>query len=324
MSLVVTQGNNASFSVTATGASPLSYQWRFNENPISGANSAVHTVTNAQSSDAGSYDVVVSNTSGSVTSSVATLTVRVPPAITQQPASLVVTQGNNAVFSVAATGDLPLSYQWRFGVPGTGGGDIAGATNSTLTISNAQPANAGNYRVIVSNPVGVVASVVATLTVNVPPAITVPPQSQTVSAGSNCTFTVTATGTAPLGYQWRFNGAALSGASANSYTVTNAQPSNQGPYTVVITNMAGSVTSAPAALIVVSELRLQYELVTINGSPALKVYPTVPQSYSLDASASLTNWVPIFTNQTGASGSDFMQAPITNTPHRFFRGRHWP
>ena len=56
----------------------------------------------------------------------------------------------------------------------------------------------------------------------------------------------------------------------------------------------------------------------------LLVFPSVAQPYSLEASATLTNWVSIFTNQTGASGSNFMQMPYTNNPHRFFRGKRWP
>ena len=94
-----------------------------------------------------------------------------PPVITQQPASLVLTQGATAVFSVQATGPGPLSYQWRFGVPGTGGGNIPGATQSTLTLRGVQSTNAGNYRVMVSNASGVATSVVATLRVLVSPVI---------------------------------------------------------------------------------------------------------------------------------------------------------
>src|SRR5439155_25295875 len=115
-SLVVTQGTTATFSVAATGALPLTYQWRFGGNNLSAATASSYTINNAQPSNAGNYDVIVSNGSGTVTSLVATLTVRVPPSITQQPASLVVTQGNSATFSVTATGDAPLSYQWRLGV----------------------------------------------------------------------------------------------------------------------------------------------------------------------------------------------------------------
>src|SRR6266581_1025019 len=242
-SLTVTQGNNASFSVTAAGDPPLSYQWRFGGNNLAGATSTGFTVTCAQSTDAGNYDVVVSNNSGSATSAVATLTVRIPPSITQQPVSLTVTQGDNVTFTVVATGDPPLSYQWRLG-----GNNLSGATSTSYTVIGAQAANAGNYDVVVSNNSGSVASAVATLTVLIPPSITQQPQSQTVPEGTNVTFAVMATGTLPLSYQWFFKGAVLSGQTNTMLTIPNVQPANAGSYTVMVSNQAGAITSNPANL----------------------------------------------------------------------------
>src|SRR6185436_11454950 len=118
-----------------------------------------------------------------------TTTIEAAPAISVPPSNLVVTQGNNAAFSVVATGTSPLSYQWLFQ-----GSPIAQETNTTLTISNAQPANAGNYSVRVTNRVGTVTSIVATLTVLVPPGITQQPQGGTNAAGSSATLSVTASG----------------------------------------------------------------------------------------------------------------------------------
>jgi pectate lyase len=117
-----------------------------------------------QSANAGSYTVVVTNVAGSVTSAAATLTVNaapVPPSITTQPASQTVNAGSSVTFSVVATGTAPLSYQWKFN-----GGNITGATSSSLTLNNVQSANAGSYTVLVSNSAGSVTSAAATLTVN--------------------------------------------------------------------------------------------------------------------------------------------------------------
>jgi hypothetical protein len=163
-SQTVTAGSSATFTVTASGTAPLSYQWRFNGSNISGATSASYTVSNAQSANAGNYSVVVSNSAGSVTSNNATLTVSTTataPSITTQPASQTVTAGASATFSVVASGTGPLSYQWRFN-----GTNISGATSASYTLSNAQTANAGNYSVVVSNSVGTATSNNATLTVN--------------------------------------------------------------------------------------------------------------------------------------------------------------
>src|SRR5262249_54862175 len=130
-----------------------------------------------------------------------TATVLNAPTITAQPQSLTVTNGNSASFSVTASGAAPLRYQWR-----RNGTDLAGRTNATLTVNNAQFADGGNYTVRVRNAVGGVISQPAVLTVISPPSILTPPQSRTNLAGSTATFNVTAEGTAPLNYQWFFNG----------------------------------------------------------------------------------------------------------------------
>ncbi|WKL03689.1 immunoglobulin domain-containing protein [Paenibacillus amylolyticus] len=148
----VTEGQTATFSVTASGDAPLSYQWKKNGTDINGATSSTLTVTNAQKVDEGSYTVEVTNTAGNVTSNAALLTVNpvlVSPAITSQPSDQTVTEGQTATFSVTASGDTPLSYQWK-----KNGTDINGATSSTLTVTNAQSVDAGNYTVVVTNTAG--------------------------------------------------------------------------------------------------------------------------------------------------------------------------
>jgi uncharacterized repeat protein (TIGR02543 family) len=175
----------------------------------------------------------------------ATVTTVSPPTITSQPASQTVNPGASAIFSVVASGATPLSYQWRFN-----GVNISGATSSSYTKSNVQATNAGNYSVVVNNAYGSATSANAVLTVNTPPVITAQPQSQTVIAGSSATFTVTATGSTPLAYQWRLNGTNLPGATSSICTRVNAQPADAGAFTVVVTNVLGSVTSSPAGLTV--------------------------------------------------------------------------
>jgi len=167
------------------------------------------------------------------------------PVITGQPVSLTNVVGTSANFSVTAAGAGTLVYQWRFA-----GTNIGGATASSYTRSNVQTDHAGDYRVVVTNNYGSVTSAVATLTVLVPPQITTQPQSRTVLAGSNVLFTVSATGTPPLSYQWRFNNTDLVGVTASSYTRINAQPADAGSYSVVVSNVAGSLPSSNAVLTV--------------------------------------------------------------------------
>src|SRR6185503_17835584 len=118
---------------------------------------------------------------------------------------------------------------------------------------NVQTSQAGNYVVVVANGAGSITSAVAQLTVNavaVPPSITTQPQSQTVNAGANVNFSVVATGSAPLSYQWRKDNVNIGGATLASLSLNNVQTSQAGNYTVVVTNSGGSITSAVAQLTV--------------------------------------------------------------------------
>src|SRR5437588_261516 len=208
-SQMVVAGQTATFTVTATGTAPLSYQWQKNGTAISAATVASYTTSATTAADSGDqFTVVVSNAVGSVTSSAAVLTVNaalVAPTITTQPASQMVSAGQAATFTVAATGTAPLSYQWQRNGTAIGGATAASYTTPATTASD----SGAQFTVVVSNAAGSVTSNAAALTVNaalVAPTITTQPASQTVSAGQTATFTVTASGTAPLSYQWQKNG----------------------------------------------------------------------------------------------------------------------
>lgn len=86
--------------------------------------------------------------------------------------------------------------------------------------------------------------------VSTPPVIATQPQSQSITAGANVTISVGALGAATLSYQWQFNGNPIAGATSSMLSLNNADVSNAGSYTVVVSNSAGSVTSSPATLIV--------------------------------------------------------------------------
>lgn len=261
-SLAVTAGLPASLAVAATGGGPLSYQWRRNGVALPGATTATWQVAAAQPADAGSYTVVVSNAAGAVTSSAATLTVTVsPPAILLHPASQNASAGQNVSFHVSATGSPPLLFQWR-----KDGAALGGATNASLTLPDVQPVAAGSYSVVITNGAGTVTSNAASLTVALaPPVITAHPVSLATNVGQAATFSVAATGSAPLAYQWRRNGTPLPGATAATFTLASSQSSdaaNSPGYTVVVSNSVGSVVSAPATLTVTTtppvRLALQY------------------------------------------------------------------
>jgi len=158
----VAAAREAIFSVSASGTAPFSYQWRNSGSNITGASGASYTNFNAQISDTGDYDVVVTNVYGSVTSTVATLTV--VPAITfaARPASQSVLAGGNANLAAVADGPGLLQYQWF-----VNGVLLAGQTNASVAFTNVLPSDAGTYGLRVTNPYMSTNSTLARLTVTV-------------------------------------------------------------------------------------------------------------------------------------------------------------
>jgi hypothetical protein len=251
LSLTNFVGTNAGLGVVAAGTAPLRYQWEFGGSNIPAATNAALAFNALQWTNAGSYQVVITNNYGRTTSAVATVTVLGPPSITTQLRPLSVPYGTNLTLSVAVVGTPPLAYQWQFG-----GSNLPGASNSALVIPAFQATNAGSYLVVITNRYGGTTSAVAAVTGLAAPFITVEPASQSVESGGNATFRVAATGTAPLAYQWRFNGGKLanstqvSGATNAVLTLSKVTPANAGSYQVIITNSLGSATSSNVPLTV--------------------------------------------------------------------------
>jgi len=193
--------------------------------------------------DAGTYSCIVSDYDELLLSSGATLTVQVPPAITSQPSSVTVLQNGSATFGVTATGTPTPTYQWMLN-----GTPIPGATSATYTIVSAQTANTGSYTCVVTNAVGSVTSNAATLTVNIPATITTQPSSQSAAPAGSTTFSVTATGTGPLSYQWCKNGRNIGGATTSTLTLTNVRFLDEAKYTCAVSNSFGSALSTAVSL----------------------------------------------------------------------------
>lgn len=156
-------GGTLILSVSATGAAPITYQWKKDNSSIPGATSSTYTKSSVAASDAGTYAVSISNPGGTTVSNDAVVTVSgstggVPPAFSLQPVSVTVATGSTASLSAAASG--APSYQWQLNNV-----NISGATNSTLLIPNATAANQGSYTAVATNGNGSVTSSAATLTV---------------------------------------------------------------------------------------------------------------------------------------------------------------
>ena len=192
---------------------------------------------------------------------------------TLQPTNQTVILGATVVFAVRATACPLPAYQWYFN-----GAPIAAATDSAYQITSAQPADAGQYDVVLSNPSWPACcggpthtSDIVTLTVLTPPSIILPPQTQTAEAGSAVQFHASATGWPSLEYQWLFNNALAAAGTGGRSTlvITNVQSAQAGTYAVSYSNLAGCVTSPPATLNVISPIpHVLVPALAISGQPA--------------------------------------------------------
>ena len=251
-------GDSATFSVTANDPTAIGYQWRRNGSNINAATNSSFTINSVQAADAGDYTVVLTNSYGSVTSSIANLNVLFPPQISIQPQDQTINPGATATFSVTASASPAPAYQWRMN-----GMNIVGATSSSLLLSNVQSMDSANYSVVITNAGGTLISSNALLIVTGPPVITSQPQNRSAIVGGGVTFNVSAVGVAPLIYRWRKNGNNLSdsgniiGSANASLTLNNIQASDFATYSVLVSNNYGAVLSIPVTLSLATQPTIQ-------------------------------------------------------------------
>lgn len=267
-SQTVTASTSLTFSAAVAGQSPLSYRWLFNGTNlpaggnVSGTMSNVLSITAATTNNNGNYQIIATNSFGSVTGGVAVLTVGSAPAFSTQPASLTILSGDNANFSATVSGSTPLAYQWRKnGANLSNGAGVSGATASSLTLTAVTTNSNGDYTLLVTNTFGASASSAAALTVVLPPAITGSLTNQTIECGGNVTFNATVSGTAPLSYQWSLDGTPVSSPANTSLSLTNVHLPNH-IVTLVVTNLYGSAASN----VVLAVHDTLPPVVTLNGS----------------------------------------------------------
>jgi len=285
----ICSGSNTTFSVTATGTSPT-YQWEVhngsswanvtNTGIYTGATTNTLTLTGATSAvNTYQYRCVVSGAcTPTATSNAATLTINSAPAISAQPSNSTICSGSNTTFSVTATGST-LAYQWEVHNGSswtnvTNTGIYTGATTNTLTLTGATSAvNTYQYRCVVSGACSPSAtSNAATLAVNSAPVVSVHPSNSTIGAGSNTSFSVTATG-ASLTYQWEVhNGSSWSnvtntgiytGATTNTLTLTSVSAAyTTYQYRCVVSGACTPAATSNAATLIV------------NSAPAITAQPS--------------------------------------------------
>jgi hypothetical protein len=245
-------GDTANVSLSVNGQ-PLAYQWRKDSVNVIGATGSSLEIVNIQVDQAGTYDVAISNSLGSVVSSGCNITVFPPvsPVITIQPSGGDINYYSMFAMSVSATGYPIPSYQWNLN-----GSPISGAINPMYWINNADVQNAGDYEVKVYSAAGEVMSNVAHVNVIVPepaaPTILTQPVPMTPTLGSSAYFNVVGSGYPPFTYQWYKDGSALAGANESTLAINQVSISDSGIYKVVLTNTAGSTDSNEVSLSIIS------------------------------------------------------------------------
>ncbi len=201
---------------------------------------------------------------------------------------------------------------------------IATISNATFTASNVFIGYWDSFNSLSDNPAlsfGLVDNVrVERYVTNAPPYITRQPQGVSVPQGSHVTFTAVAGGTAPLAYQWRINGTNLPGATAGSFTRNNVQLAEAGHYSVLVTNVAGLVTSSTALLTVTVPQPLRFQSVTLLENDELRLrISSDPGMVAIQWSSNLMHWETL-TNLAHPGGTiEFANPVAIGTPQRFYR-----
>lgn len=259
----------------------------------------------------------------------------VPPVINTSPQSTNVLAGTNITLSASATvqqnpygTNLTLGFLWYQNNTNLLAVQANPGTNQSanLNLASVNATNSGTYTVVVTNFWGSVTSSPAIVIVTSPPGISSQPSSRTVLAGQTVNFSVTATGTDPLSYQWRkhgsdlSNGGVYSGATNSILTLTGVQAANADDYSVAITNTAGWTNSSTATLTVVSPPSVS---LTVNGAGSwqLNAATVTGLTYKVEAAASLTPpvvWGPVATNVVPPSGL-IVFTNATGNPEGYFR-----
>lgn len=266
VNVTVEDGQTATFTAAASGVPTPTVQWELSTNagaawsPIEGATSSTLAIERASVSETGDqFRAVYRNSAGEAVTKAVTLTVRKAPAVTLQPLSITVEEGQNAVFEAAASGSPAPTVKWE--TSANGGGTwtaVSGATSTTLTLAAVKSTLSGReYRATFKNVLGEATTETATLTVQKAPAITRQPAGLTVNEGQPAVFEAAASGFPAPSVQWQLStdgGASwttVQGAGSTQLTIASASVSEDGDeYRAVFANAAGSVTSEAATLTV--------------------------------------------------------------------------
>jgi len=298
---IIVSGKTAKFSVTATGTAPFTYQWQVSSDggttwgnvtansTVKGTTSATLTITNADVGLSGDkYQCIINNASNTTaTSNIVTLAVGIPAKITSAPQNLSKALNQTATFTVGVSGTPTPDIQWYKGTS-----ILIGKTDPTLSLPNIESGDAASYTVTVSNSFGS-ATAKASLKIILAPNISQQPAAATVVLGKAAKFTVKATGTAPLTYQWQLstnngnNWANITKATASTYTIAaTAFGDNHHQFRCLVNNATGLTATSDSALLTVGSppkilSSLANQTVATGASPNFSVVLTGSTPYTI-------------------------------------------
>ena len=320
--LSFTVPTRALLTVVASGTLPLVYQWQFGGTNLPGATNANFVISSTAMTDAGDYQVIVTNAFGSVTSAIARIEVLPPlpmaPFVNSMSLRSEVPPGGEAFFLVSPVGTQPFFYQWMFN-----GANLPGQTNSSLTVPNVQVS--GDYQVSVSNSLGGVI-IDFPFTLQNAPLIVFLPTSPAIFPGGSATFSVGVIGAPPFSYQWSFSGTNITDATNSTFTIPDVQPADAGSYTVVVSNSFGSVNDSPYTLtIATNPPGPMLETPQLSAQPpgmfAFGWSALIGQKYKVQSKGDLsqTNWIDVGSEMTATNGFLSIIDPVGTNSQRFYR-----
>lgn len=253
----INEGDSTTFAMNVTSSKPVTYTW-FKDGSAIGGGSAL-AISNATSGHAGTYSCQATDAITTVNCAPFTLQVIATPVsdltLNSQPVNTTLYEGNSTTFTMNVSSSRPVTYTWLKN------GSVIGS-GSTLTVSNATLSSAGSYSCRATDTIATLNCSSFTLTINQIVRITQQPTSQMLNEGGSASLNVSATGTAPISYQWYRNGSAISGATSNTLSFASAIMDNAGDYYCRVSNPGSTANSASATLSIVAVARTGSALIS--------------------------------------------------------------
>ena len=316
-------GSNATFTVVAKGSGAFSYRWRKDGVDILGQTGSSLTISNVQFGDRGWYDVLVTDSTGSVLSPNAALSPLTPPLLVQQPEGVISPIGVplKLTVSVTNTASLPLVYRWRRG------SSVVNTVQSfshsaTYEVGRIQAANAGSYSVSVSN--AALAGSSPILSRSVPVVTFVPPSNVVANIGDTATIrsTISPGPSNSVSLQWFFSGKPLTSETNMTLTLSNLKESDQGIYTLWLTNFLNGKAFWNAGLGLTTPIVLSEPNLKVDGTFGFLFQGIPYQNYQIQLSTNVsspTNWVVVSSFPYTIGQTKVIDTTLTNNSTRFYK-----